>query len=80
MRDLLRLAAHVRHYLVVFDHDTERPIYLGRRNGSGRPISGSCCTPAISAAPSPAVANRGICAKPTTVANGSGAGAPMPIS
>ncbi|WP_249384548.1 HNH endonuclease signature motif containing protein [Nocardia uniformis] len=35
MRDLLRLAAHARHYLAVFDNDTGRPLYLGRSKRFG---------------------------------------------
>ncbi len=30
MRDLIRLASHAHHYLVVFDHHTQTPLYLGR--------------------------------------------------
>ncbi|PIB79017.1 hypothetical protein CQY23_10655 [Mycobacterium celatum] len=30
MRDLIRMASHAYHYLAVFDHHTERPLYLGR--------------------------------------------------
>ncbi|NNH74045.1 DUF222 domain-containing protein [Nocardia uniformis] len=35
MRDLLRLAAHARHYLAIFDNDDGRPIYLGRSKRLG---------------------------------------------
>ncbi|MDT5369822.1 MAG: hypothetical protein QOC62_4253, partial [Mycobacterium sp.] len=31
MRDLIRMAANVIHYLAVFDDHTERPLYLGRQ-------------------------------------------------
>jgi hypothetical protein len=30
MRDLIRLAAHARHYLAIFDDHQQRPLYLGR--------------------------------------------------
>ncbi len=30
MRDLIRLASHAHHYLVVFDNHTQTPLYLGR--------------------------------------------------
>jgi hypothetical protein len=30
MADLIRLASHAHHYLVVFDHHTQTPLYLGR--------------------------------------------------
>ncbi|MEE6176360.1 HNH endonuclease signature motif containing protein [Mycobacterium sp. 050134] len=30
MRDLIRMASHAYHYLVVFDEHSDRPLYLGR--------------------------------------------------
>ena len=30
MPDVIRLASHAHHYLVIFDHHTHEPLYLGR--------------------------------------------------
>ena len=30
MHDVIRLASHAHHYLVIFDHHTQVPLYLGR--------------------------------------------------
>ena len=30
MADVIRLASHAHHYLAIFDHHTQEPLYLGR--------------------------------------------------
>ncbi len=30
MTDVIRMASHAHHYLVIFDHHTQIPLYLGR--------------------------------------------------
>ena len=55
MRDVIRMAADGIHYLAVFDDHSDRPIYLGAKPASPRPISASSATPATAAAPARAV-------------------------
>ena len=54
MSDVIRLASHAYHYLVVFNRHTEIPLYLGRTRRTASADNGSCCTPASAAAPTPA--------------------------
>ena len=67
MSEVIRQAAAAHHYLAVFDNHTAVPA-LSRAAAGGRlrVPSGSCCMPAIAAAPGRAARSRPITARPTT--------------
>ncbi|STZ74498.1 protein of uncharacterised function DUF222 [Mycolicibacterium fortuitum] len=64
--DVIRMAAHAHHYLVVYENHRQIPLYLGRSKRVATPDSGSCCTIATAGAPGPAAPAPPIAARSTT--------------
>lgn len=70
--DLIRMASHARHYLVIYDKHTREPLYLGRTKRIATLPNAWCCSTATVAAPGPAAPPPPTAAKPTTPPKTSG--------
>ena len=64
--DVIRMASHAFHYLVIFKDHRREPLYLGRTKRSPREANASSCTHATAAVPSPAARCPATAAKRTT--------------
>jgi hypothetical protein len=70
--DLIRMASHAHHYLVVYDKHTTNRSTSAAPNASPQPPNASSSTTATAAAPDPAAPHRHITAKPITPPKTSG--------
>ena len=64
--DVIRMASHAFHYLVIFKDHKREPLYLGRTKRSPREANASSCTHVTAAVPFPAARCPATAAKRTT--------------